>query len=406
MIRENFKMALLSLRSSKLRSFLTMLGIIIGVAAVTSVVSIGNGVKGQVSGQISDLGSNVVTVTSGQAVSTDANGSRRANPSASIGSSTLTLRDLEAIKSVPAVVNAVPLSLISGIAQRGDRVASGALLIATTPEYKDVITTKINKGRFFTAGDGSSDVAVLGGKLEAELFGAESALGQDILVRGKPFRIVGVTKLSDEPSFGGPDLDSAVYIPTGAAGSLIGSEPQIFRLFAHVEKPENVKPTVSAIQAKLKTNHGGQEDFSVLTQEDLIGTIGDILNLLTTFISAIAAISLLVGGIGIMNIMLVSVTERTREIGIRKAIGATRATILGQFLIEALVLTLLGGALGVALAFAQGLLTQRLAGITPIFDPQTILLAFGISTAIGLIFGLAPAIKAARMRPIDALRYE
>ncbi len=409
MIWESIKMAVGSIRSAKMRSFLTMLGIIIGISSVVAINSVGAGLKQQVAGQVNQLGANLVFVVPGQIIS-GGPGKERLNPGASVGTSTLTQQDVTTVKHTPTVNNVTYFSLISGIVSQGSTQDGGALLLATTPTYLDVLQSqKIDKGRFIQSSDGSDYVAVLGGTARDTLFGKNTEVaGKTVMIRGAQFKVVGVmqTSGSGATSIGGPSLDDAVYMPVDAAKKLTGTEPSITRIGVQIDNQNDINPAVDKIKAELKANHGGQEDFSVLTQKDLLSTVDTILNALTKAISAIAAIALVVGGIGIMNIMLVAVTERTREIGIRKAIGATRTMILLQFLVEAAVLSLLGGGLGMLAAVGLGRAAGRAIKITPVFTSQIIITAVGIAVGIGIIFGLAPAIKASRKSPMEALRYE
>lgn len=410
MIWENVKMAFRSIAGNKLRTFLTMLGIIIGVGAVVTISSIGAGLKDEVGKQVGDLGANVIFVLPGQVISNDKNGKQSFNPTASIGTSTLTDTDVASIRKTQGVQAAAPLSLISGIVTHNSTPDPAALLLATTPTLSDVLASpKVSLGRSFKPTESVQFVAVLGPNARDTLFGKDAqALGQTISIRDHAFTVIGINAASGNNSglSQSPGFDDAVFIPSGTVKTVTGQEPQIFRIAVKADSQSDVKPTVDRIKSVLKKNHGGQTDFSVLTQDDLLSTVSTILNALTSAIAAIASIALLVGGIGIMNMMLVSVTERTREIGLRKAVGATSRLVLLQFLIEAIVLSLLGGALGVGLALAGGTAAGHAIGITPVFATATIVTAFAISVGIGVIFGIAPAIKAARMKPIDALRYE
>jgi putative ABC transport system permease protein len=395
MFFENLKMAFVSLRNAKLRSFLTMLGIIIGVAAVVSILAIGAGVKKAVQDQITGVvNANAIAVASGKV---DLKGGRGA--ASSVGASTLTQKDVTAV---------APMSIVSGIVANGSTTAEGALLLATTPDFAKTQTLKFDSGRFLQASDAGKNVVVLGGQVKQDLFGDGAALNQTVTLRGLKFTVVGTLKSSDSgaSALAGPSFDDAVYLPIDTAKTFSGGTPQILRILIQVDDSANVASAADAARATLKSTHGGQEDFTVLTQKDILSTVDTVLNLLTTFIVAIAGISLLVGGIGIMNIMLVSVTERTREIGLRKAIGASSATVLSQFLIEAVVLSVIGGALGILAAMGQATVAGRLAHITPVFTPEAITLAVGVSAAVGIIFGIMPAIKAARKRPIQALKAE
>jgi putative ABC transport system permease protein len=305
------------------------------------------------------------------------------------------------------VTSASYVSLVSGILAGNGNTAPDAITAATTPEYAKIVTSvKLASGRFIQAGDDAHDVIVLGSGVRDELFGTADPVGKTVTIRNTPFTVIGLVAKSDSGLSVGPGSDTLSYVPIGIVKPLTNTEPQIMRAIAQIDKSDNVKPTVTALTAAIKKNHGGQEDFSVLTQDDMLSTIDTILNLLTSFIVAIASISLLVGGIGIMNIMLVSVTERTREIGLRKAIGASSRTVLSQFLIEAIVISTFGGALGIGFAYLLAFGIGRAAGITPVFTVGAISLAVSVSAAVGVVFGMAPAIKAARKRPIEALKSE
>jgi putative ABC transport system permease protein len=412
MIFENLKMALRSLSNAKLRSFLTMLGIIIGVSSVVSILAIGDGVKKAVQDQITGVvNANAIAIASGK-VGVGGKGSAGAGAS-SVGASTLTQADLDALAKVPHVTAVAPISLISGIATHGSTTADGALLLATTPDFAKTQTLSLDGGHFLTTADNNQYSVVLGGGAKQALFGDGNAIGQTITIRNKPFTVIGTLKSSDSgaSSLTGSSFDNAIYLPLSTAKVVSGGTAQIVRFLVQVDSTSNVNSAADAARVALRETHavsadGKHDDFTVLTQKDILSTVDTILNLLTTFIVAIASISLLVGGIGIMNIMLVSVTERTREIGLRKAIGATSGTVLSQFLIEAVVISIIGGAIGILVAMGLATAAGKLAKITPVFTPNAIILAVGVSAGVGVIFGIAPAIKAARKRPIQALKAE
>jgi putative ABC transport system permease protein len=409
MLWENLKMALVSLRNAKLRSFLTMLGIIIGVAAVVSILAIGAGVKQAVQDQITGVvNANAVAVASGKVGPSGGGKNAASSATSAAGASTLTLADVNALTKVKHVVAVAPIGLISGIVTHGSSNAGGALLLATTPDFARTQTLNFAEGKFLTTAENGKNVVVLGGQAKQALFGDAQAVGQTVQVRGKSFQVVGALKQTDSSaaSLTGSSFDNAIYIPFDSAKALSGGTAQVLRIIAQVDGADNVNAVADDSRKVLLKTHGGQDDFSVLTQKDILSTVDTVLNLLTTFIVAIASISLLVGGIGIMNIMLVSVTERTREIGLRKAIGASSYTVLSQFLIEAMVLSLIGGALGILAAVGLANVAGKLAHIVPVFTPTSITLAVGVSAAVGIIFGIAPAIKAARKRPIQALKAE
>jgi putative ABC transport system permease protein len=412
-IWENFKMALVSLRNAKLRSFLTMLGIIIGVASVVSILAIGDGVKKAVQDQITGVvNANAVAVASGKiGISPGGEKGGGGGGASAFGASTLTQKDVDALATVKHVTAVAPISIISGLATAGSATADGALLLATTPDFSKTQSLKFAEGRFLTDADSGKNVVVLGGQAKQALFGDGPAMDKSIAIRGKQFKVVGALKPSDSgaSSFTGSSFDNAIYMPLSTAKVVSGGTAQIIRILVQIDNSANVNPTADVLRIELRKTHavtadGKHDDFTVLTQADILSTVDTVLGLLTTFIVAIASISLLVGGIGIMNIMLVSVTERTREIGLRKAVGAASSTVLMQFLIEAVVLSVIGGALGILVAVALATAAGKLAKITPVFTPFAVILAVGVSAGVGIIFGIAPAIKAARKRPIQALK--
>lgn len=408
MLLENIKNAFKSIAAAKLRSFLTMLGIIIGVAAVALMIGIGDGVKQSVSNQITDLGTNLITVVSGN-IGGSSQGSRgpSINPG-TLGTTTLTSSDAEKIRSVSGVSEVAEINIISSSVAANSQTSSSGFVVGATPNYfivrKD---TQLESGRVFTDQENrdKAKVAVIGPNLKTTLFPDVDPLGQSVKLRGQEYKVVGVIQKSDQSGLSvGTSFDDVVYIPLQSGNALTNTSNQVYRIISTASSSSDIESVKSDIEKAVLENHGGQKDFSVLTQKDLLSTFSSILDLLTSFIVAIASISLVVGGIGIMNIMLVSVTERTREIGIRKAIGATFGNILGQFISEAVILSVAGGLIGVGVAYLVGMAVQKYANITPVFSVTTIALAVGVSAAVGIIFGVAPAVKAARKRPIQALK--
>ncbi len=407
MFSGNLKMALTNLRLSKWRSFFTMLGIIIGVSSVITVISLGEGLKQQVIGQINQMGPDIVTVRSGRIVNRGGQGQISGlNLLAFFTSGTLSDQDVAKIGSLGSVKAAVPMTLITNSVNVNGRQLDNAFVIGTTPDMTSVLHQKLSYGAFLDAETLDQNSAVIGQNVAHNLFHELNPVGSSFSILGSNFVVRGV--LASSPggllSAAQTDFNSAVFIPMPAAKQLAGNRSQILQILA--KSRGNPDQTVSDIHAALLASHGGQEDFTILKQSELLDIAGGVVNVVTGFISSIAAISLLVGGIGIMNILLVSVSERTREIGIRKAIGATNRQILRQFLAEGLVLTLFGGLVGVLVALLADLLLRLYTGLKPAVTVPIVLLAVGISVAVGIVFSVLPAVKAARKTPIEALRNE
>lgn len=405
----NVKMAVQSLRAARWRSWLTMLGIVVGIVSVVTVVSIGEGIKQQIVGQINHLGQNVLTIRPGNVSSSTAHSLRSLtsiiNPS---NNSVLTSSDLQTVSKVPHVAAAVPLSIVPGTVQVSSASNGGsATVIATTDTFPSVMHQSLQYGEFFNNSGQNPYVAVIGNSLANKLFGSNIPLGQSFNFRGQQFVVVGVLNAFNTPPLSmNADFNNAIFIPYDIASQLEQGNAPLYEILAKVNPKYSTLTAQRNITAALKAAHGGIVDFSVLTQPQTVAVTNGILNLLTDLISAIAAISLLVGGIGIMNVMLVAVTERTHEIGIRKAIGATNRQIRSQFITEAVVLCLVGGLAAVVIALFINAALRVATNLQPALSWQIMLLSLGVAIIIGVIFGFIPAIKAAGKEPIDALRNE
>jgi len=401
LLADSIKMALSSLLSKKARSFLSMLGIVIGILTVSSLLSIALTVRNEIEGSINSLGSNLIDIVPGDLGS--------GGFASSFGTSTLTEGDFNDLKEVPGAINETMTMVVTGNIKAADKNLPGGLIYASSPSIKETINTGLEKGRFYTDEEdqGSVKVAVLGSTAAEKLFGsAEKALGKTLEARSTSFEVVGVLqKIEGLASFGGFDQNSLVILPIHVGWELTNTE-LVSEILLQAEKPEIVDQVKRDVETVLLENHKGEKDFSVLTQEDLLKTVGGILDIITAMLGAISGISLLVGGIGIMNIMLVSVSERTREIGIRKAVGATQGAILLQFLIESAILTLIAGVIAVGIFSLVVSLIPKDSLIPIGFEPMVLLMALGFSALVGIVFGVIPAIGAARKNPIDALRYE
>jgi putative ABC transport system permease protein len=415
-VTEQFRMAFRALAVNKLRSVLTMLGIIIGVGAVITLLSAGEGVQRLIEDQLQSIGTNILFVVPGNLSNSQMQ--QRGNLDL-----TLSLADAEAIAdpfNVPDMAQVAPEIMGSADVSYGKSTLS-LNVSGVTPTYEDVRNFPIDYGSFITDLDLNSGarVAVLGSKVAERLYGAEGyAIGTTIKIKNVPFKVVGVLKSKGGTGGPGGDQDETVLVPLSTAHQRLfpryhnsRGQPLVTVIYVQVGAEERMEAAAAEISDLLRDRHDIQfkddDDFSVINQKDLLAIFGQITGVLTIFLGAIAGISLLVGGIGIMNIMLVSVTERTREIGLRKAVGAKRKHILIQFLIESVVLALIGGAIGILLGAAGVMLISQLQdSLKAVVSPQSVVLATGFSAAVGLFFGIYPATRAARLNPIDALRYE
>ncbi len=412
---EAIRLSLRGLAVNKLRSALTMLGIIIGVAAVIALLAVGQGVDRLVRDQLQSVGTNLLFVVPGSLNDVRQSGAA-ARPS-------LTLADAEAIVqpgNVPYAARVAP-ELLSNATVSYRRLNLRVSVSGVTPIYEATRNRPIQLGSFVTESDMNSQarVAVLGSRIADRMFGANYPLGQTVRINNIPFKVAGVLQSKGGAGgFGGGNQDDVVLVPLSTALERLfpssrtqRGEPRVSVIYVQVVREDLMRPAMDQISELLRRRHDikfqGEDDFTVINQADLLQIFGQITGVLTLFLGAIAGISLLVGGIGIMNIMLVSVTERTREIGLRKAVGAKRRDILGQFLIESITLALVGGALGIALGIGGAVALSSLAeDLSPVVTVQSVLLATGASTAIGLFFGIYPATRAASLNPIEALRYE
>ncbi len=404
------RVALRALRVNALRSMLTMLGIIIGVGAVITMISVGGGAQARVEEQIKALGSNLMIIIPG---SVTAGGARIGTG----GAQTLTEDDAAAIaREIPEVQVAAPAL------RGGDQIVAGAnnwsaTIMGITPEYFEAREWSIASGRMFEAQDvaRSAKVAIIGQSTARQLFGeGADPVDQMVRIRNVPFTIVGLLE-SKGQTMGGQDQDDVVMVPITTARNRLFGNPQgrqnrVHQISVKTREGMDMKEAEAKIAELLRQRHrrqpGQEDDFSIRNLTEILQAREESSRVLTYLLAAVASVSLLVGGIGIMNIMLVSVTERTREIGLRMAVGARRLDILKQFLVEAVTLSLLGGVLGILLGVGGSLAIGELAGWRTEMQPESILLSVGFAAAIGISFGFYPARKASRLLPMEALRYE
>lgn len=401
---ESVQIAVTALLGNKLRSILTMLGIIIGVGAVIAMISIGMGVKQNVTNSIASLGSNMLIVTPG---STNKGGVR----SAAGSSQKLKYEDAEAIKK--KIKN---IDYVSPTVNRSYQIVNGhenwnSSVYGVTPEYLKIRDLTIGTGSFITQNDLNSRnrVAVIGTTVATNLFESENPVGKNIRINNQPYKVIGVIESKGQSSMG-QDQDDVVIIPLTTAQERLMGITYVRSINIQVSSADKIESVQGQVETLLRQRHhivgDKEDDFSVRNLTSLMETMTSTTTMLTLFLGSIAAISLLVGGIGIMNIMMVSVTERTREIGIRKALGATFQNIMMQFLIESVVIGVIGGLMGVAVGVGIALAIAKTGLFQTVITAAPILISFSFSVGIGLFFGIYPARKAARLDPIEALRYE
>jgi putative ABC transport system permease protein len=386
-ILQSIKMALRSIRGNKLRSILTMLGIIIGVSSVIVLVSIAQGSTANVTSQINNLGTNLITINTF--------GTDLSLTEAKINK----MGKLNGVKALSPVVS-------GRVSVKKDRTSSQTTLTGTNTAYSTVRNTEVSNGRFLTDLDIEyrQKIAVIGATTAQTLFGAENPVGQSIQLDGNSFKVVGV--LASKGSSLGQSGDDVVIVPLSTAERLVKST-SINQVYLQGKDQQDMNLVMAEVQNEMASMYPNKTDsYSVVNQQDLMNTLGSVTNTMTMMLGGIAGISLLVGGIGIMNIMLVSVSERTKEIGIRKAIGAKRRDILWQFLIESVVLSAMGGIIGILFGLGVGKILGSALSLTVTFSSSVVIFSFLFSLIVGVVFGVFPANKASKLNPIQALRYE
>ena len=403
MFNEYRKMAFSSIRGAKFRSALTMFGIIIGVSSVVTIVSLGEGVKQQVTTQTGEISDSLLVVRPGKEREASAFSLDVLRSYVDSNTGSLSEQDWRDTEKVENVSSSVPVGIVSGIASYQGADYNGTI-IASTERLPTLLNQEVEFGEFFVDNDAAKNkVAVIGRDVAENLFGENVPIGKSLQIRGEKFIVQGVFEQQDSGTFAAINVNNSIMIPFNSAKD-IGGTIQLLQIYIEADSSELVPAVSDAIRQTLIKNHAGQEDFTILEREEALEATNAVFYQLTIFTAGIAFISFIVGGIGIMNIMFATVSERTREIGIRKAVGATNSQILGQFVMESAVLSILGGIFGVTLALLANAVIRVTTDLQPVTTWQIVMVAVGLSIFTGIISGFLPAAKAASKDPIASLR--
>lgn len=404
LLLDHLRNARQSLRANRLRAILTVTGVAIGIASITIILSLSAGVINIISGQVEALGGNIAVVRPG-APQKRLNDLSNPALQQAFSTSTITERDIEEVRSLPGIAAAAPLMLINGTVGAKEGATKVSTLVASTPDLPETVSLPVREGQFFEDTT-DTNTAVIGTQLSIDIFGTEYSLGKTLKIRGQTFRVIGVLKRLNNPiNFTTVDFDRTAIIPLESGKGFHEGTAQIQQLNIRAESPEALPGVVEAVNKTISDNHHGEKDVVIMSGKQVATPTNQFFLGITTVMTVIAGISLLVGGIGIMNIMLVGVAERTREIGLRKAVGASNMNIVGQFLVESLLMSLVGGVIGYVGGYLVAFIMSTFLTFDPAFTWQIAALAFGIALVVGGVFGLYPAIRAARKDPIESLRH-
>jgi putative ABC transport system permease protein len=403
LLSDHYRTARQSLDRSKLRTFLTMLGVAIGVASITAILALSGGVNKVIGKQVADLGGSIAVIRplSGEATLADLS---NPSPSNAYSTSPLSERDVTSIAEIPGVESVAPLMTISGSVRTDTVTPADSTVVATTPALEDIADLMASEGQFIDSVT-KQNTAVIGTQLSINLFGTEQSIGQNFMIRGQPFTVIGVLERQNEPiNYNNIDFDQAAIISLTSGKLFNGGVAQIQQINVKATDGTDMSRFKSDIEQTLRDNHDDQDDTEVFIGREIAQPTSELFKFVSVVMATIASISLVVGGIGIMNIMLVGVSERTREIGLRKAVGASNTTIVIQFLIEALIISVLGGVLGFIGGYFIAFVVSLLIPYDPTFSWSIVGWAAGLSIGVGIVFGLYPAVRASRKNPIESLR--
>lgn len=398
-----YRIAVQSLRMNRARTALTTLGIIIGVASITLVLALGGGIENTVRGELTKLDNNVILVSSGVDTSLF-DDIENYTPYGISAVSSLTEQDYNSLKLNSDIAAVAPLMVLDGTITTSTGVSKNVPIVATSPQFAEIIGLKAQPGQFID-NTVSRDAIVIGAKLASQLYETNQLLGQQLTLKGRSHNVVGVLKQTNTPiNMSGVNLDSSVFISFDNGKSFNQGVAQIQQLLVTVKDINTLEEVRQSIDQTILANHRNERDFTVYAGQDVASHGNSSFQAIVMMTALVATITLVVGGIGIMNIMLVGVSERTREIGIRKALGATNGHILGQFLIEALIMCIIGGIIGLGLAYSLAFLIAMQLSFQPAYTWQIVVIGLGMAFVTGIVFGLYPAVKAARKDPIESLR--
>lgn len=402
---EHIQNAYHSLRITRLRTLLTTLGVAIGVASITTILSLSGGVIKAVAHQVDALGGNIAVVRPG-VIKKELSDITHTISDSSYTTSTISEKDYEDIEQIEGVEEAAPLMLLNGSVKTSQSSTNtpSSVVVATTPSLEKIANLPIRDGQFIDSVT-NRDTAVIGSQLSIDLFGTDQPIGQTFTLRGQTFTIIGVLKHMNNPiNYNNVDFDHAAIISLESGKSFHQGIAQIQQIDIRATSTDALPGVIRAANDRLLKNHEGEKDFTVLSGKEIAQPTSQFFSAIATIMTVIAAISLIVGGIGIMNIMLVGVAERTREIGLRKAVGASNGNIIWQFMVEALIISLIGGILGYIGGYIIAFAISTALPFDPILSWQIAATAMGTAIIVGMVFGLYPAIRAARKDPIESLR--
>ena len=401
---EHLSDAIRSLKMTRMRTFLTILGVAIGIASITAILSLSGGIISVISRQVASLEGNIILVRPGSPTYNSQMDFSTPIHQQLFSTSTLTERDIAIIAKIEGVEEVAPIMTINGNLKADDTTLEDSVIVATDPELASISNLEVRDGQFIDSVT-NPNTAVVGPQVAINLFGTDKPIGRSFTVRGQLFTIIGVLKRMNDPiNFNSIDFDNAVIVSMEAGKAFHEGKSQIQQIDIRAKEPSDVADVVRRIETNLKEVRNGEQDFTIISGEAVAQPTNQLFTAVAGVMTAIATISLVVGGVGIMNIMLVGVAERTREIGLRKAIGASNRNILEQFLIESLVMSIAGGLLGYAAGYAVAFAVSRFLTFTPVLTWEIAGIAFGISVVVGVAFGLYPAIRAAGKDPIESLR--